>query len=241
MPKQAVSCTGIGKKFIKHVFPSGMLQDRVLRWRRHKKRWTHEALKEVTMSIEQGEWVGLSGSNGSGKTTLLRILAGLMPQDTGTVSIAGKLSCFFELGVGFHPEKSAVENIYLHGLIHGIHPDVIKSKTDEIIERAGVGSHRDLPVKCYSQGMKMRLAFITTMRTESDIYFLDEIFAVGDEEFQQICKEELRLLKERGKTVILVLHDIKELRNISDRIVFLENGKISKEETVLRLAPTTLP
>ena len=87
--------------------------------------------------------------------------------------------------------------------------------------------------------MKMRLAFITTMRTESDIYFLDEIFAVGDEEFQKICREELRLLKENGKTVVLVLHELKELRNICDRIVFLENGEICKEETVLPPAPTT--
>ena len=239
MPKTAVSCTGIGKRFTKYVFPSEMLQDRILRWRRHKRRWTHTALREVELAIEQGEWVGLSGPNGSGKTTLLRILAGLMPPDSGTVKINGKLSCFFELGVGFHPEKSAVENIYLHGLIHGLHPDVIRRKTDEIIERAGVRTHRDLPFKCYSQGMKMRLAFITTMRTESDIYFLDEIFAVGDEEFQKICREELRLLKENGKTVVLVLHELKELRNICDRIVFLENGEICKEETVLPPAPTT--
>lgn len=238
MSQHAVSCIGIGKRFTKYVVPSEMLQDRILRWRRHGKHWSHTALKDITLSIGKGEWVGLYGPNGSGKTTLLRILAGLMPPDAGTVSTTGKLSCFFELGVGFHPEKSAVENIYLHGLIHGLHPDVIRRRTDEIIKRAGVESHRDLPIKCYSTGMKMRLAFITTMRTESDIYLLDEIFAVGDSEFQKICREELRLLKEKGRTVILVLHELGELQNICNRILFLEEGMICKEESS---TPQSLP
>ena len=160
MSQHAVSCIGIGKRFTKYVVPSVMLQDRILRWRRHGKHWSHTALKDITLSIGKGEWVGLYGPNGSGKTTLLRILAGLMPPDSGTVSTTGKLSCFFELGVEFHPERSAVENIYLHGLIHGVEPKVILKQTDEIIQRAGVESHRDLPIKCYSTGMRMRLAFM---------------------------------------------------------------------------------
>lgn len=230
MHSQAISCTGVGKEFEQYVFPSTMLQDHVLRWRTHKKRWALKVLQNIALRIGKGEWVGLYGPNGSGKTTLLRILAGLLPQDTGTVSVSGRLSCFFELGVGFHPERSAVENIYLHGLIHGIDPKVTERQTDEIIERAGVSTHRDLPIKCYSLGMRMRLAFITTMRTESDIYLLDEILAVGDEGFKKICNEELQTLREKGKTVLVVHHGLDSLRGICDRILFLDAGKIVSEE-----------
>ncbi len=230
MQPHAVSCTGIGKEFEQYIFPSTMLQDHVLRWRTHKRRWSLKVLQDISLTIGKGEWVGLYGPNGSGKTTLLRILAGLLPQDTGMVSVVGRLSCFFELGVGFHPERSAVENIYLHGLIHGIDPKITERQTNEIIERAGVSTHRDLPIKCYSTGMRMRLAFITTMRTESDIYLLDEILAVGDEAFRQICDEELQMLREKGKTVLVVHHGLDSLRTICDRIVFLNAGKIVREE-----------
>lgn len=230
MHTSAVSCAGIGKKFEQYIFPSAMLQDHILRWRTQRHRWSLSVLKDVSLRIGKGEWVGLYGPNGSGKTTLLRILAGLLPPDAGTVSVSGRLSCFFELGVGFHPEKSAVENIYLHGLIHGIDPKIIERQTDEIIERAGVASHRDLPIKCYSTGMRMRLAFITTMRTESDIYLLDEILAVGDEAFRKICNEELQTLREKGKTVLVVHHGLDSLRGICDRILFLNAGNIVREE-----------
>ncbi len=230
MNNHAVSCIGISKQFEQYIFPSTLLQDHILRWRKHRNRWCHKALDNVSIALKKGEWVGLYGPNGCGKTTLLRILAGLLPQDSGTISVDGKLSCFFELGVGFHPERSAVENIYLHGLIHGVDPNIIEAQTDEIIDRAGVASHRDLPIKCYSTGMRMRLAFITTMRTESDIYFLDEILAVGDEEFKKICDEELRELRRKGKTVLLVHHGLFELQQYCNRIVFMESAKVIGEK-----------
>ncbi len=230
MNLSAVSCNGIHKTYEQYVFPSTMLQDHILRWRTHRRRWSLKVLENISLSVDKGEWVGLYGPNGSGKTTLLRILAGLLPQDTGTVSANGRLSCFFDLGVGFHPERSAVENIYLHGLIHGVDPATIEGQTNDIIERAGVSTHRDLPIKCYSTGMRLRLAFITIMRTESDIYLLDEILAVGDEAFKSICKEEMDSLRSRGKTVIIVHHGLKSLEKICNRILFMNAGKIVRED-----------
>lgn len=230
MPHPMVSCTGIHKQFEQYVFPSKMLQDHILRFRTHKRRWSVNVLNDISLSVEQGEWLGLYGPNGSGKTTLLKILGGLLPADAGSVSIEGKLACFFELGVGFHPERSASENIYLHGLMHGMDANTIERHTDDIIERAGVASHRDVPIKCYSTGMRMRLAFITIMRTDADVYFLDEILAVGDAGFKEICKEEFRVLKEKKKTIVLVHHGLNELQKNCDRILFIEAGKIVREE-----------
>jgi ABC-type polysaccharide/polyol phosphate transport system ATPase subunit len=142
----------------------------------------------------------------------------------------GTLSCFFELGVGFHPERSAVENVYLHGLLHGLSPAVIRARTDEIIRFAGVEAHRDVPMKCYSAGMNSRLAFAASSIVESDIYIFDEVMAVADEEYQRKCRAHMQSLKEAGKTAIIVSHSQLDLRFICDRIIFLEKGAILREE-----------
>ncbi len=185
-----------------------------------------DALTNIDVQVQKGEWVGLYGPNGSGKTTLLRIIAGLLPADAGFVRTEGRLSAFLGLGAGFHPERSATENVYLHGLLHGLPPRVIRARMDEIIAFAGIEHHRAVPVKCLSTGMMLRLAYAASAIIESDIYLFDETLAVGDSEFQQRCRAHLRSMKERGKTVVLVSHVIDQLENICDRMVFLKEGRV---------------
>lgn len=232
MSDTVLSCKGISKSFEQFVYPSVMLQDRLLHWRRHRKRWSIDVLRDVSISIRRGEWVGIYGPNGTGKTTLLRILAGLLPADAGTVERSGKLSCFFELGVGFHPERSAAENIYLHGLLHGLSPAVIRARTDEIISFAGVELHRDLPIKCYSSGMNSRLAYAAASIIDADVYLFDEVFAVADQAYQKKCTEHMAGLRKQGKTALIVNHGLEGLRTYCDRILHFENGRIVKEEII---------
>lgn len=224
-----ISCSGVSKSFEQYLFPTEMLQDRVVRWRRHREKWRVQALRDIDLHVQRGEWVGIYGPNGAGKSTLLRVIAGLMPPDAGTVAVHGNMSCFFELGTGFHPEQSAAENIYMHGLLHGLHPSVIRSNIDDIISFAGVESHRDLPIKCYSTGMVQRLAFAACSKVDADIYIFDEIMAVGDAEFQSTCRRHLRSLKKRGKTAIMVLHNFENLQSLCDRVIHLNAGHITAE------------
>ncbi len=221
-----LSATGISKSFQAQIIPSVMLQDRVIRWRAHKQQWSRDVLRDISFELRRGEWVGLYGRNGAGKTTLLRILAGLVPPDYGSVKTHGTVSSFFDITAGFHPERSAPENIYLHGLLHGRSPADIRSTVDQIIEFAGVESHRDLPMKCYSAGMNLRVGFAASALMDSDIYLFDEILAVGDAAFQKKCRAHLLHLKEAGKTVLMVNHSLSDLERFCDRILYLEDGYI---------------
>jgi ABC-type polysaccharide/polyol phosphate transport system ATPase subunit len=138
------------------------------------------------------------------------------------------------LGVGFHPERTAAENIYMHGLLHGLPPAVIRSRIDEIIAYAGVQSHRDLPLKCFSLGMQLRLGFAAAAHIDSEMYLFDEILAVGDHAFQLQCWKKLEGMKRAGKSAILVSHVLGDLERICDRILHVENGKIVREQLVVR-------
>lgn len=221
-----LSCTGIWKTFDQRLIPSSMLQDRVIRWRTYQKKWSHTALKDVSLTVKKGEWIGMYAPNGSGKTTLLRILAGILPPDKGSMYRGGTLSCFFDLSAGFHPERSAPENIYLHGLLHGRSSADIRESIDAVIDFAGTASHRDLPMKCYSTGMNLRVAFAASAMIDADIYLFDEVLAVGDTEFQEKCKNHLSQLRQKGKSAIIVSHEIKDLEELCDQIFTLENGTL---------------
>lgn len=240
MDNRILSCAGIHKHFEYPVVPTHLFQDRILRAHRHRERWRIHALNNVSLRVARGEWVGVYGPNGSGKTTLLRILGGLMEPDSGAVECCGRLSCFFTLGVGFHPERLAGENIYFHGLLHGMSPQEINEMNERIIDFAGVRSHVHLPLKCYSMGMQMRLAFAAMAHTDADVYLLDEVLAVGDAAFQKKCKAEMRSMKAVGKSAVLVLHGEEDLQEFCDRIVYVDGGCIVGER-VLRVchAPAT--
>jgi ABC-type polysaccharide/polyol phosphate transport system ATPase subunit len=228
----AVSVIGVSKTYSQRVVPVDRLQDRLLRWRRHRKTMHIHALRDISLSIRRGEWIGLSGPNGSGKSTLLKVIADLLQPDTGTVAVNGTLSSFFELGIGFHPELRAQENIRLHALLQGFPLKELPHLTRRILDFSGIGEHAALPLKCYSTGMRLRLAFAASSQTDADIYLFDEVFAVGDVLFQQQCLAFFDALRTAGKTVILVSHGLSGLKKYCDRILFLEQGRIVREEQI---------
>ena len=231
MPAAILTCKDISKTYEQYALPTHLLQDRVIRWRIHRKKCRIQALDHVSLLVQRGEWLGVYGPNGSGKTTRLLMLAGLLPPDEGKVYRCGSISCFFTLGVGFHDEKGAEENIYLHGLLHGMSPKEIRRMTEKIIEFAGIDAHLNLPLKCYSMGMRARLAYAAAAHIDSDVYLFDEILAVGDEQFRQKCISHMQSLRERGKTVLLVNHSEEQLEQFCDRIIYLENGRKVKVRT----------
>ncbi len=226
MSEIILSCSGIHKSYAKSFLTAAMLQERLIKWRLHRKKVQIDALRDVSLAVKKGEWVGIYGPNGSGKSTLLKILAGVLRQDSGTVSRHGTLSTFLELGVGFHPERKAEENIYLHGLLQGFSPKEIKKMQHDIITFAGIESHLDLPIKCYSTGLKLRLAFAAAAQVERDIYLFDEVLAVGDAAFQAQCIAYLEQMKRDGKTVLIVNHGLESLEYFCDRIVMMDHGSI---------------
>lgn len=225
-----LSCEHLSKSFTRSIGGSNHFQDHVLLRTLKRTSWSVTAVDGVSLSLERGEWLGLYGPNGCGKTTLLRILGGLLPQDCGTVKQHGTISCFFTIGVGFHEEKAAEENLLMHGLLHGLTARDVRKQTDAIIEFAGVESHRKLPLKYYSTGMLAKLAFAATVFTDSDVYLFDEAMAVGDQEFRERCVREFQNLKKRGKAAILVDHYFSSLEYTCDRIVTMEAGCIVRED-----------
>ena len=226
----AIHVRGVSKTYRQRVVPVDHLQDRVLRWRKHRETMVIHALRDVSISVQSGEWVGLYGPNGSGKSTLLKIIAGVLRSDTGTVDVHGTLSSFFELGIGFHPELQAYENVRLHALLQGFRRHELPDITRRIIDFSGLGDHAALPLKCYSTGMKLRLAFAAASQIDADIYLFDEVFAVGDASFRKQCLAFFDGLRKAGKTVILVSHGLEGLKTYCDRIVFFEHGRIVREE-----------
>lgn len=217
----------ISKTYRQHTMPMIRLQDALLFWRHRAQSVQIHALKPISFKINAGEWVGLYGPNGSGKTTFLKILAGILLPDTGTVRIGGSLSSFFELGIGFHSERPARKNIRVNGMLSGMHAQEIDAFTERVLAFADIGEHADLPMKCYSTGMQLRLGFAAAAQMEADIYLFDEILAVGDKDFQLKCHAYLRELKAKGKTVIIVSHDYHTLRQLCGRMMFFDKGLMS--------------
>jgi ABC-type polysaccharide/polyol phosphate transport system ATPase subunit len=225
----ALSCSGVGKTFVQQVIPMQSLQELLLHPRRYRRKVAIHALSGIDLQIPRGQWVGIYGPNGSGKTTLLKILAGLMQPDAGEIRRAGSVSCFLELGVGFHGDRSADENLRLYGLLQGMPRRQVEALRDEIITFAGLESHRDLPIKCYSTGMRLRLGFAAAAHVDADIYLLDEVLSVGDDAFRRQCAAYYRDLRKRGKTVIMVSPVAGGLEDVCDRILFMDGGRIVSE------------
>jgi len=185
-----------------------------------------EALKDVNFEVKTGEFFGIIGRNGSGKSTLLKILAGIYLSDSGQVKIHGKLSPFLELGVGFNPELTGRENLFLGGAILGLTRQEVADKFDKIVAFAELEEFIDMKLKNYSSGMQVRLAFSLAINVYAEILLMDEVLAVGDSNFQAKCLEEFKKYKKAGKTVVLVSHDITTIEEYCDRALLLDHGKI---------------
>jgi lipopolysaccharide transport system ATP-binding protein len=183
------------------------------------------ALRDITFDVEQGDTLGIIGKNGAGKSTLLKILSKVAPPTTGTMKVRGRIASLLEVGTGFHPELTGRENIYLNGAILGMTKKEIASKFDEIVDFAGVELYIDTPVKRYSSGMYVRLAFGVAAHLEPEILIVDEVLAVGDAEFQKRCLGKMSDVASHGRTVIFVSHNMQAVQRLCKKTLYLKAGK----------------
>jgi len=184
------------------------------------------ALRDVSFRVEPGSAVGLVGRNGSGKTTLLRLISGIIKPTSGSVEVGGRVGSLLELGAGFHPDLTGRENVFLNGSIHGLKRAYVREQLDEIVAFAGLEEFIDLPVRTYSSGMYMRLGFAIASHIDADLLLLDEVFAVGDEQFQRRCFGKIFEFKQRGGTIVFVSHDASAVERLCDRAILLRNGLV---------------
>lgn len=184
------------------------------------------ALKDISLEVKRGEFLGIVGRNGSGKSTLLKILAGIYQPNSGKTYVSGKLVPFIELGVGFNPELTGRENVYLNGAILGFSKKEIDAMYNDIVSFAELGRFMKQKLKNYSSGMQVRLAFSMAVRAEADILLIDEVLAVGDADFQRKCYDYFKVLKKNKKTVVFVSHDMDAVREYCDRAILVENSRV---------------
>lgn len=228
-PQVAVSVKGVSKNFkLPHERVTSIKSFVTQGLRKKQKGFeVQHALKEIDFEIKQGEFFGIVGRNGSGKSTLLKILAGIYQPTKGKVVTHGKLVPFIELGVGFNPELTGRENVYLNGALLGFTQQEIDAHYDDIVAFAELERFMDQKLKNYSSGMQVRLAFSVATRAQADILIVDEVLAVGDADFQRKCFDYFKGLKKTGTTVVFVTHDMSAVREYCDRAILIEQGIVS--------------
>jgi lipopolysaccharide transport system ATP-binding protein len=225
MTDVAISIKNLGKCYRIYDTPRERLKEILTLGRRkyHREFW---ALKDVTLDVMKGETLGIIGRNGSGKSTLLQIICGTVAPTAGTVEISGRVSALLELGAGFNPEFTGRENVYMNASILGLSKEEIDEKYQSIVDFAEIGDFIDRPVKTYSSGMYVRLAFAVAVNVEPDILVVDEALAVGDEQFQQKCYSRIRSIRERGCSIVLVTHAHQVVLEQCRRAVLIDQGQI---------------
>jgi ABC-type polysaccharide/polyol phosphate transport system ATPase subunit len=223
----AVEATGVSKTFLIPHEQRARLKEYVAHPFRRTTYERNDALQDVTFSVDAGEFFGIVGPNGSGKSTLLKVLARIYRADAGTVRLAGRLSPFIELGVGFNPEFSARTNVEINGMLMGLTRRQVAERFDAIIGFAGLERFVDQQLKNYSTGMLLRLAYSVAIQVPFDILLLDEALAVGDAEFQQKCFQTFAEMREQGKTVVFVSHDLATVASLCDRALLLNQGTVA--------------
>ncbi len=196
------------------------------------KRNRHLVLDDISFSINKGCSLGIMGKNGAGKSTILSLLAGVLKPDSGSVKVSGRKACMLQLGSGFHPELTGVENIKLNAALIGLSQAEVKEKFESIIEFAALDDFINEPLRVYSSGMKARLGFAVIAHTDPELLIIDEVLAVGDADFRKKCSNKVLELKQRGVTIILVSHSTGDIKNICDTAMVLEKGKIKKTGSV---------
>ena len=228
-PPPAVVVTDVAKRFKLFRDRRTNLKEAFTQHRRRNRYDEFWALDGVSLSIPRGSTYALVGHNGSGKSTLLKLIAGIHRPTRGTIDVHGRISAMLELGAGFHPELSGRDNVYLSGAIFGLTRKQIDAALDSIVEFSGLGDFIDTPVKVYSSGMYLRLGFSIAVNLDPEILVIDEIVAVGDEEFQRRCFDHLAQLRKRGVTVILVTHALNLVTQLADRAAWLDHGRLKLE------------
>lgn len=223
-----ISVEGIGKKFRLRSGGTRTLKSVILDTMgvRRGKKDDFWALKDVSFSVNNGETLGIIGCNGAGKSTLLSLLAGTKRATEGKIRKSGVISSLLELGAGFHPELTGRENVYLCGALMGISRRKMTEQFDAIVDFAGIGEFIDQPVKHYSSGMYVRLGFAVAVEVDPDILLIDEVLAVGDASFQRKCIAKMEEFREKGKTMLIISHDLKTIQSVSDRILLLDGGRV---------------
>ncbi|MBN1233328.1 MAG: ABC transporter ATP-binding protein [Candidatus Coatesbacteria bacterium] len=230
--KIAVKAEGIKETYRLHQYKAGSLKSKVISFFEkpldpYFEKFT--ALDNVSFEILKGETVGIIGSNGSGKSTLLKIISGILKPDEGRILIDGRTSALLELGAGFHPDLTGIENIFLNASILGLSRSEIKQIIDRIIDFAEIRKFIDMPVKTYSSGMYMRLGFSIAVNVNPEILLIDEVLSVGDLQFQKKCFDRIMEIKGQKKTIILVSHHMDMVENLCERVIWLDQGKIKKD------------
>lgn len=223
-----IKVSDVSKNFNVYYDKANTLKERVIFFRRNKME-VRKVLKHINLEIKKGETVALIGVNGSGKSTLLKLLTKIIYPNGGTIHINGKLTSLLELGAGFHPDFSGRENIYFNASIFGLNKAEIDKRMDDIIAFSELGDYIDNPIRTYSSGMYMRLAFAVAINVDADILLIDEVLAVGDQHFQEKCLNKMKELKSEGKTMVFVSHSMDSVKFLCDRAVWLYQGEIRKD------------
>lgn len=218
----------VKKKFKVYLDKGNLLKEKILFWKRNRfeERWV---LNGVSFEVKKGEALALVGHNGCGKSTMLKLLTKIIYPDIGSIETQGRISCLIELGAGFHPDMTGRENIYINASIFGLSKKEIDERINEIIAFSELQTFIDSPVRTYSSGMYMRLAFAVAINVDADILLIDEILAVGDANFQKKCFQRLQEYKASGKTIVIVTHDTSTVENFCDRAIWINEGNIAGE------------
>lgn len=223
--RNAIEVRNMSKYFKVEYDKANTLKDKLLHWNRHNVE-RHQVLNNINLNIRKGETVALIGTNGSGKSTLLKLMTKIIFPNTGSITTNGKLTSLLELGAGFHQDFTGRENIYFNASIFGLTRKDIEARIDDIIEFSELGTFIDNPVRTYSSGMYMRLAFSVAINVDADILLIDEILAVGDQHFQDKCYRKLEELKNSGKTIVIVTHSLDVVKKLCHRAIWIYKGEV---------------
>ncbi len=235
----AISVKNVTKEFTVYEDKAYFLKERLANLKRNKKS-KHVVLKDISCDIKRGESVALIGVNGSGKSTLLKLMNKIIYPEKGTITMNGKVSSMIELGAGFNTDFTGRENIYFNASMYGLGKKDVDPIIDKIIEFSELGEFIDTPVRTYSSGMYMRLAFSIAVNVQAEILLIDEILAVGDAHFQAKCLEKMKELKAQGKTMVFVSHSMDQVKSFCDRAVWLYNGIIKMDDKTENVAKAYL-
>lgn len=222
----AIEVKNVYKTFNVYLDKANTIKERLLFLFSRSRKEKREVLKDINLEIKKGEAVALIGTNGSGKSTLLKLMTKIIYPNKGSIETYGKLTSLLELGAGFHPDFSGRENIYFNASIFGLTRKEIDKRLEQIIEFSELEEFIDNPVRTYSSGMFMRLAFAVAINVDADILLIDEILSVGDEHFQKKCFDKMEELKKQGKTMVFVTHSMNAVKKLCDRAIWLYEGKI---------------